>query len=297
MKTGIPLTRSRLVVAAIFLGVVYLTYRVVFVLTVRPPRCACSAQTSPISTGSRIDLPGKLVVASYNIQGSGAIWRGNHLDQVAEVLRRANPDIAGLQEVHRFNWQSRFADQTGELAAITGLHSTFGRSFGVLGTGFGNALLTRGPIASSIAHRLPGAGEPRSLLEARVLVDGGEINAFVTHLAAWGGLNRVTRCDQIACIIEHLRCSPLPFVLIADLNVEPSAPEMQQLLSSGLLSACGGMSQPTYKLTSQRLDYIFVSGQLECGPSSVIRGGPSDHRLLMTEVRHRKDHVKAERHE
>lgn len=106
--------------------------------------------------------------------------------------------------MHRRNWQSRFFDQTVELAAITGLRGVFGRSFGAPGAGFGNALLTRCRIISSKVHPLPAVGEPRSLLEARVVIDGRKINAFVTHVAAWGSLNHVSRSDQIACIIEHL---------------------------------------------------------------------------------------------
>lgn len=88
--------------------------------------------------------------------------------------------------------------------------------------------------------------------------------------------------------VEHLRCSTLPFVLIADLNAGPSAPEMQTLLESGLVSICGNLSQPTYKLTGHRLDYIFVSRQLECGPSNIFRNGPFDHWLVMAEVRSRE---------
>lgn len=37
-----------------------------------------------------------------------------------------------------------------------------------------------------------------------MVIDGRKINAFVTHVAAWGSLNHVSRSDQIACIIEHL---------------------------------------------------------------------------------------------
>ena len=280
--------RRRLVGTVLLLAVLYVTYRVVFVFTVRPARCPCAAQDHKIAVRSEADhVPGKLMIASYNIQGSGSLIRRDHMKQIGSVLSRAGVDIAGLQEVHRRNWQSRFADQAAELAAITGLRSVFGRSFGPRGAGFGNAVLTRGRIISSTVHDLPAAGEPRSLLEVRLLVGGFEVNAFVTHLAAWGMLNRVSRGDQIACVIEHLRCSALPFVLIADVNAGPSAPEMQALLRSGLVSVCGNLSQPTYRMTGQRLDYIFVSHQLECGPSNIISKGPSDHSLITAEVRSR----------
>jgi len=92
----------------------------------------------------------------------------------------------------------------------------------------------------------------------------------------------------MACMIEHLRCSSRPFVLLADLNIGSSAPEMQTLLSSGLVSPCGNLSEPTHELTGQRLDYVFVSHQLECGLSSIIHEGPSGHSLLVAEVRSRK---------
>lgn len=277
-----------LLLSILLLAVLYVAYRVVFVFTVRPARCRCARQDPGFAARSEaVPAPGKLIIASYNIQGSGALVRRDHILQIANVLFSASPDIAGLQEVHRRNWQSRFADQMAELSGLTGFRSAFGRSFGAMGAGFGNALLTRGRIVSSTVHDLPAAGEPRSLLQARLQLSGGEINAFVTHLAAWGTLNRVSRGDQIACIIEHLRCSKLPFVLIADLNAGPSAPEMQELLRSGLVSVCGNLSQPTYKMTGQTLDYIFVSHQLECGASNIISEGPSDHSLITAEVRSR----------
>lgn len=77
--------------------------------------------------------------------------------------------------------------------------------------------------------------------------------------------------DPLAAFVEHLRCSSLPGVLLAEVNGGPSAPEMQVLLVFGLVSASGNLSPPTHGITRQGLDCIFVSHQLEWVCSSIIK--------------------------
>ena len=59
-----------------------------------------------------------------------------------------------------------------ELQALTGLNLFFGPSFGEVGGGFGNAILTRGDILAATVHPLPSVGEPRSVIESVVRIDG-----------------------------------------------------------------------------------------------------------------------------
>lgn len=223
-------------------------------------------------------------IMSYNIQGHAAARRDDHLPKLAEVIATAKPDIVGLQEVH-CRTRAGAAHQGEVLASLTGMTHWFGRSCAMDGGDYGNAVLTRGTIESARVHPLPGSGEPRSLLEADIDVDGTRITFFVTHLAAWGRLLRNARLRQIAELGDLTSRGTYPHVLVGDFNVPPGAEEMRVLVSHGHLRVCGEPTEATFPMMRQRLDYVFVDPRFELVDDSVIRGGPSDHWPIMVELR------------
>jgi endonuclease/exonuclease/phosphatase family metal-dependent hydrolase len=226
----------------------------------------------------------RLKVVSYNIQGHASARHPDHLPQIAETIVALAPDVIGLQEVHCRTKQSALVDQAEELAKRTGLNLFFGRSCAMDGGDYGNAVLTRGTIESGRAHPLPGAGEPRSLLEAHIAIDGGRLAFFVTHLAAWGRLLRQARLSQIAALGDITARGTLPHILVGDFNVPPPAEEMRVLLSHAHLRVCGGTRQPTFPMTRQKLDYIFCDERWHYVGGEVPHRGPSDHWPLVARL-------------
>ena len=228
---------------------------------------------------------GTLSVMSYNIQGHAAVLSRRYLAGVARAIRNARPDVVGLQEVHRGTWASRFADQVEMLAEATGMEACFGRSLSYRTGEYGNALLTRGRPLEVEVRRLPGEAERRSLLRCRVELDGAPVEAFVTHLAAWGRLARNIRVRQARYIAAHLAAADGPVVLTGDLNAPPGAPELEPLLGHRLLRLCGRPHEPTHRLMRQRLDYVFVGPSFREVGSRVLRAGPSDHLPVLASLR------------
>jgi endonuclease/exonuclease/phosphatase family metal-dependent hydrolase len=220
---------------------------------------------------------------SYNIQGHAAKGRHDFLPKLAEVIVAARPDVVGLQEVH---WRTRVGPtHQGEvLASLTGMNLMFGRSTIMDGGEYGNAVLTRGEIRSQFVHPLPGSGEPRSVLQADIHLDGQDVTFFVTHLAAWGRLLRVARMRQIAELGDITARGALPHVLVGDFNVPPGADEIRTLLSHGHLRVIGDARETTFPMTRQRLDYIFADPRWEAVSTDVIRRGPSDHWPIVAEL-------------
>jgi endonuclease/exonuclease/phosphatase family metal-dependent hydrolase len=216
-------------------------------------------------------------VVSYNIEGHAALVRADHLAEIARVIRERRPDLVALQEVHRGTWQARFRDQAAELARLTGMEIVYGPSFRALGGEFGNAVLTRGRVVASRVLPLPSLGEPRSLLNATIELRGTRFEVYVTHLAAWGALNHRIRERQVRCLADHLRSSPLPFVLCGDLNAVPGASELETLAQGRLVQLCGFASEPTHALLGRRLDYIYADPRFRVVDAAVLRTGPSDH--------------------
>jgi len=227
----------------------------------------------------------QLKVMSYNIQGHAAGRRRDHLPKIAETIAAAAPDVVGLQEVHDRTRPSAMVDQADLIARLTGYSCYFGRSCRMDGGDYGNAVLTRGTIEEAVVHALPGGGEPRSLLQARIAVDGARFDFSVTHLAAWGRLLRHARLQQIATLGDITARGRLPHILVGDFNVTPPAEEMKVLLSHGHLRLCGDTIEPTFPLTGSRLDYIFCDERFELTRQRVVRRGPSDHWPLVAEMR------------
>jgi endonuclease/exonuclease/phosphatase family metal-dependent hydrolase len=233
----------------------------------------------------------RLRAMSYNVGGHGARWSRRHVERLAKTISEATPDVVGLQEVHRGTRQSRLEDQAEALGRLTGMAVHFGKSFAMESGGdFGNAVLTRGELRSAVVHPLPGPGEPRTLLHTRVAIGESEIHFYVTHLAAWGRWGRAARSVQIAGLVEQLKQSDGPFVLVGDLNAPPDAPEIGTLMAAELFRMCGDDIAFTHRFMRQRIDYVFADPGWTTASYQVIRSGPSDHWPVLVELRRERVH-------
>ncbi|HVR98692.1 MAG TPA: endonuclease/exonuclease/phosphatase family protein [Thermoanaerobaculia bacterium] len=228
--------------------------------------------------------PIRLRVMSYNVQGHGRLFSRRYLEGIAQVIREAEPDVVGLQEVHRHTWHSRFEDQAAMLGHMTGLQIHFGRSFAMKRGEFGNAVLTRFPVVSTEIHHLPGPGEQRTLLHTRLDLGEAELDFYVTHLAAWGRWNRAARGMQISGLIERLRQRNEPFVLMGDFNTVPGAPEVKALMAEQVFRLCGQDMACTHRVMRQRIDYILGDAGWTTVDSRVLQAGPSDHWPVVVEL-------------
>jgi len=223
-------------------------------------------------------------VMTFNIQGHAASGRPDHIPKIAEVIAAAEPDVVGLQEVHK-NTRASPSDQAEQLAHLTGMNLAFGRSTKMDRGDYGNAVLTKHEIARTHVNPLPGSGEPRSVLQTDITVRGQSFTFFATHLAAWGRLLRVARVRQVNELGDIIARGSLPHILCGDFNVPPAADEMTMLLSRGHLRLCGEPGEATFPMTRQRLDYIMCGPQWEIAATEVIRRGPSDHWPFVAELR------------
>lgn len=233
--------------------------------------------------------PFRLRVLSYNIHGRAHRLSGRYLKWIARVIEQAEPDVVGLQEVHRGGWIARHQDQAETLAKLTGMELRFGRSFGRDGEDFGNAVLTRGEIRASEVVPLPGPGEPRTVLHTRIAFPGAaapppEVDFFVTHLAAGLRSSRPARTVQAEGLLERLRQSSGPFVLVGDFNAPPQAPELKTLMAAEIFRLCGEEAVCTHRILRQRIDWVLADPGWTTHASRVVQAGPSDHWPVLVEL-------------
>lgn len=233
-----------------------------------------------------LTYPKRLTVMTFNIEGHASLLRSNHIEEIAKVVNKYRPDVVGINEAHRGTWQARFGDHINDLTRLTGMTALFGRSYTFMGGQFGNAILTRGQVVRSDVYNLPGTGEPRSLLEAVINVNGGTIEMYVTHTSAWGSVNRAARADQLKCINAHLRAAGHPFILTGDLNAAPDSPEIASFLDRNVLQFAGDPTVPTHRVMEERLDYILIDPGWQVRDARVLDDGPSDHRPVLAELTH-----------
>ena len=247
-----------------------------------------------------------LRVMTYNIHaGVGG------LEQIADVIRDAAPDIVGLQEVDVY-WSARsgFADLAGELAAALGMDMRFGHIYDLPSdtTGrpprrYGLAILSRYPITSFRNHLLPRsssiAREPEPLprpgfLEAHIDVNGTAVRFFNTHLDYRA--NPRVRTMQVAETLTLIGELDQPTLLVGDLNAQPQDGELQPLFAR-MRDAWSGQTDAglTFRADSlvKRIDYVLHSAHFTPRAARVVTSDASDHLAVVADLTLHGAHAQA----
>lgn len=169
-------------------------------------------------------------------------WRFGDADRrrpaIATVLRRAQPDIIGLQEV----WQHGAVNAAGELSAELGFHTAFGpaadsspwQQRGHPDHTIGNAILSRWPLEATTIVPLPPGDAPdesRSALSSVIATPHGSIRFTTVHLNSGWWHNEI-RAGQLRHLVGWLadqEPTDLPMVLAGDFNAGPDFDEIRPL--------------------------------------------------------------------
>jgi len=219
--------------------------------------CACSAK---ISSSSNSGLA--LKVMTYNIHHANPPAKPGliDLDAIAEVIKKENPDLVGLQEVDRFTKRSGNIDEAKLLAEKTGMHYQFFKAIDHDGGDYGVAILSKFPIKNGVTVNLPQVikAEARVLSYATVTLPNKISLIFAnTHLdATRADSNRVV---QMKGILSALSSKKEAVILVGDLNCEDRAEPIvlldQQYKRSCTASCARTIPQDFPKKT---IDYIAL---------------------------------------
>jgi len=198
-------------------------------------------------------------VLTFNIL-HGATTKGDFdLDRIADVIRKASPDLVALQEVDFKTRRAKGYDLATELGWRTKMAPLFGKAMDYDGGAYGEAVLSRFPISSSRNIPLPHSkgNEPRAALEITVELPSGDTISFIgTHLEHQK--DSPDRIDQVRKINEVFLSNANPTILAGDLNDTPSSRPIEILLEHWTDSSPkdAGLTFPSDG-PDKRIDYIL----------------------------------------
>ena len=223
----------------------------------------------------------------YNYYLANKIERIN-FDVMADAIKEVSPDIVGLQEVRGEGRVDSYKEQTEILSSLANMpYHFFAKAIDFADGPYGNALLSKVPIVSKEVITIPDPEvktgtdwyETRCVLKATL--EGG-ITVLVTHV----GLNRDEKENAIKTITEHIASEKC--ILMGDFNLSPEDPLLVPIREK-MKDTADAFDRPKLSCPSdnpdKKIDYIFVSPDIEILSADIPAIIASDHRPHITEVK------------
>lgn len=222
----------------------------------------------------------QLRVMTYNIRHGQGMDERVDLNRIAAVIRSAQVDLVGLNEVDVQMVRSGLIDQSKELGQMLAMQSVFVPAVNYILGQYGNALLTQKPIVEMRQETLPRFlnREQRSLGIFTLRLEEQDVNVLVTHL----GLNPVEREEQFRVLAERIKSLEGPVMVLGDFNVIPTAPVVRKFLQDTGLRVHSFVSTFPSSDPDLKIDYILTSDDWEeVHEVEVIATLASDHLPLV----------------
>jgi len=248
------------------------------------------ATASAGATGQSPAMAGRLAteqpsaplrLMTFNIHHGEGLDARLDLERIAQVIRDANADIVGLQEVDRGVERTDRRDLLKELSDLTGLRYAFGKNIDLQGGDYGNALLSRFPIVSEGNRALEpiGGGEQRGVLQTVLDVAGRRVLVLTTHFDhRRDSAQRPRSAEQMVEMVTQWGDGPV--VMLGDFNDVPGSEAHRTLtaIATDAWAAVGkgdGLTIPVQSPT-RRIDWVLLRG-LTPVEARVIQTDGSDH--------------------
>ena len=204
--------------------------------------------------------PARLRVLSYNIHHGAGVDNKLDLERIAKVILSVKPDIVALQEVDQRVKRSGSVDQPAELVRLTEMNAVFGANIELQGGHYGNAVLSRFPIARYKNHLLPNidASEQRGVLEVEIKFPkpNQSLMLLATHLD-----HRTDERERLASakfINEFVAPHPQrPALLAGDLNATPKSETLQLFKTTWALANTKPIATAPANAPTKQIDFIL----------------------------------------
>jgi endonuclease/exonuclease/phosphatase family metal-dependent hydrolase len=234
-------------------------------------------------------------IMTYNIQhGANCLFSGEiNLDGVVEVLKKYEPVIVGLNEVRGEGPRKDYTAQTEYIAEKAGYpYFFYGPAIMVDGKNpYGNAILSKYPIVSAEAIKIPDAQkavfgteyESRNIVKAKIDLGGKIITVLATHF----GLYPDEIINAIYTAVENFEGEKC--IIMGDFNLTPDSPFITAFEFADKFVDTANVTEellytyPSHK-PDRKIDYMFVSRDIAVKSVTVPQTTQSDHTPYLAEL-------------
>ena len=230
-------------------------------------------------------------IMTFNIQHClNYVTKKIDFETIADVIVAQNPDFVGLNEMRGEGTHEHYTAQTEKLSELTGMkYYSFAPAIEVPNGGpYGNAFLSKIPILNVEKIMIPDPDEKifrRDYYESRCIIKAeleGGLTALVTHF----GLNPDEHVNAVKTVIKNLASEKC--ILMGDFNVRPDNfvlyPIKQRMNDTADLFDEPKLSFPS-DAPDRKIDYIFVSRDIEVVSADIPPVVASDHRPHVAEIK------------
>lgn len=193
----------------------------------------------------------RLRLMTWNIHGTQGRNPRFDLSMVVQFVRHHAPDIVALQEIDSRRTREAF----GVLRHSLGLHGADAHAISTADGDYGQALLSRWPLAASSVHDLSfREREPRRAIRCDIVTPFGPLRVIATHL----GLSLSERRSQARLLLRLLGEVDRATVAMGDFNDWFWAGSVRRTLERALRGCTHHRTFPA-RLPLFQLDRVYVS--------------------------------------
>lgn len=225
-------------------------------------------------------------IMSYNIHHARGMDDVVDTERIGKLILEINPEVVALQEVDSVSARSGNIDTMADLAAQTGMYSSYSASIPLKGGKYGIGILSKEKPLASYRISLPGATEARSAL----IVELTKYVVVCTHLSL-DAKEQVASVDLINNAISHYT---KPVFLVGDLNARPESETMKGFDKDW--QVLNNPKQHTFPSKSPNITIDYFLGYKTNGQTYAKHQArvvdekiASDHRPLFVDIRLKTD--------
>lgn len=218
----------------------------------------------------------EITVVSYNIHSGLDKNMFPTLFDTMNFLKNLNSDFICLQEV---NESAKAGFQVSSFKEELDMESYFGANVEKSGNNYGLSIYSKYFIKEKNHIFLTSKKEQRGFLHIKASIKGKKINIINVHL----GLDSKEQQTQLNELTNYVKNLKEPYVVVGDFNM-PFL-ELDENLFLDVSKELGKSNTLTIATGLERIDYIFVSPDIEILEYDVLIESMSDHYPIKARLR------------
>ncbi len=217
-----------------------------------------------------------IYILSYNIHSGLDKNMFPTLFNTMSFLKSVNSDVICLQEV---NESAKSGFQVSSFKEELGMNSYFGANVENFGRNYGLVIYSKYPMKEKNHIYLSSNKEQRGMLHTVINVKGKKVNVINLHL----GLDETEQKIQIQEMLDYVNKLKKPYIVCGDFN-KPNI-KIDETILKDVAKELEKENIITIATGLERIDYIFVSDDIEILEYDVLIESMSDHYPIIAKLR------------